>query len=76
VPCCMQFGDVTRLAGPSPQIYEYQQMSLAAYLDSLADTDPKFYAARLELQACSCIMLLCACPSKRARPAAQPQCWQ
>jgi hypothetical protein len=29
-------------------------MTLAEYLDSLVDTNPKFYAARLELQACSC----------------------
>ena len=66
MPFGIQFGDVTRLAGPSPQIYQYEQMSLAAYLDSLADTDPKFYAARLELQVRCCIMLFCSCLSKYA----------
>ena len=45
-----QFGDITRLSGPSPQIYQYEQMTLAAYLDSLDNGDPKYYAARLELQ--------------------------
>lgn len=48
--CCMQFGDVARLVANSPQIYQYQQMSLGEYLDSLQDPEPKYYAARLELQ--------------------------
>lgn len=66
----MQFGDIARLAELSPQIYQYSQMTLAEYLESLAEPEPKYYAARLELQVCHFLVspvLLMACHALSAQ---------
>lgn len=50
VLCAAQFGDVARLSTSSPQIYQYVEMSLGDFLDTLQQEPPQYYAARLELQ--------------------------